>query len=71
MMQLVIGEHRPHVGDAHPFELAIPLPGALAARPSIFERKLVRFHLGPPPMRDPRSVTLKRGPSASLVNQVW
>jgi hypothetical protein len=70
-MQLVIGEHRPHVGDTHPFELAIPLPGALAARPSIFERKPVRFHLGPPPMRDPRSVTLKRGPSASLLNQVW
>src|SRR3981081_4184200 len=55
MMHLVIGEHRPHVRHAYPFKLAIPTPCALAGRPSIFERKPVRFHLDLRICVDPRS----------------
>jgi hypothetical protein len=48
---LVLREHRTHGRHADPLKLAIPLPCVLAAGPSIFERKPVRFHLGPPHSR--------------------
>ena len=38
MLALMVGQHRPNVVHANALELAMPLPGMLAAGPSIFER---------------------------------